>query len=102
MRTEKNKMSAWSIAIFIIIFCGLSALFLLLIMFFIYLPLWFWGPVGFSVILGFDIVWILVIKQIFKKYKKKKIFFMILGFAVSTAFLIFWLVDKLNIGHMFG
>jgi len=64
--------------------------------------IWFYGPIGLFFILCFNIAWVLIVRLLFKKYKKTKILFMTMGFAISTSALLVWFYDKIDISHMFG
>ncbi len=99
---KKNGLSQGEIALMAIltplIFCvtfGMSS-FLILLAFDGWT--WFWGPIGFFIILSSGIVWVYIARRLFKAYKKAKILFMTMGFAVSTSALIVWV----DMGHMFG
>jgi len=57
-----------------------------------------WGPIGFLIILGFGIAWVYIVRRLFKEYRKAKILFTTIGFAILTAALIIWILAK--IPHM--
>jgi hypothetical protein len=66
-------------------------------------PDWFLGPMGLLALLGFDIVWILVIKLLFKNYPKLIIFLILLGITLSASFLSWWIIEKTSLfDHIFG
>jgi len=61
------------------------------------MPSWFFGPVGLLIVLGFDVVWILLIKFLFKTHIKIKIILMLLGVTLSTAILCWWIAGVTGI-----
>ncbi len=88
-----------------LIFCvtfGTSHFIILFILGYSGPEIWFYGPIGVFVILVFYVIWFLFIRLLFRKYKKTKILFTTVGFAFSTSALIIWILEKINISHMFG
>ncbi|OHB62527.1 MAG: hypothetical protein A2168_01770 [Planctomycetes bacterium RBG_13_50_24] len=66
-------------------------------------PDWLLGPMGLLALLGFDIVWSLVIKLLFKSYPKLIIFLILLVIILSASFLSWWIIEKTSLfDHMFG
>jgi len=66
-------------------------------------PDWLLGPMGLLALLGFNIVWSLVIKLLFKNYPKLIIFLILLGITLSASFLSWWIIEKTSLfDHMFG
>jgi hypothetical protein len=105
MQKKENLITKLDVVVFMIIFFvifGISFYFSLPILN-THTPLWFFGPIGFMIIIIFDIVWILIIKILFRKYKKTRILFIILGFAISTSILIWLIIERIDLfDHMFG
>lgn len=66
-------------------------------------PDWLIGPKGLLALLGFDIIWVLVMKLLFKKHPKLKMFLISLGITLSASFLSWWIIEKTSLfDHMFG
>jgi glucan phosphoethanolaminetransferase (alkaline phosphatase superfamily) len=105
MQEKENQATKLNVGIFTIIFFvifGIS-LYLSLPILDRHTPLWFLGPIGFIIILIFDVVYPFVITILLRKNKNSKMLFIILGLAISTAVLVWLIIGKLNFfNHMFG
>lgn len=70
---------------------------------FSFVPEWFWGWIGFCIILGFDVAWILVIRFLIKKNIKIRIILTLLGLTFTTAVLTWWILENTpGSFHIFG
>lgn len=106
MEENENRLNKKVIVIFIIIFLSIfifSFWSLFSVMNSPIIPNWFVGPIGLVLILVFDMIWVITIKSLFKKYIKLKIFLIFLGITLSTSVLAWWLIGKTSfLDHMFG
>jgi len=70
---------------------------------FSFVPEWFWGWMGLCTIIGFDIVWIFVIRFLVRKNAKIRITLTLLGLAITTAVLTWWILENMSVSiHIFG
>jgi glucan phosphoethanolaminetransferase (alkaline phosphatase superfamily) len=56
------------------------------------MPSWFFGPIGLLMILAIGLIWILLIKSLFKRHIRIKIILMLLGATFLIAILFWWIV----------
>ena len=60
------------------------------------------SPIGPLVILAFDVGWCFIMKLLFKKYRKARIFFILLVLTVSVALLVGWIINQMISDMKFG
>ena len=100
-RFKKRNIAA--LAVLFIFVYGLSFYSLFDCSRFSFIPERFWGRMGFWTIIGFDIVWVLIISFLVRKNLKVRIILILLGLAFATAVLTWWILE--NSGgsfHIFG
>ena len=105
MQEKENKLTKRETVVFVIIFLGVFIISFCLMLYPLdrHAPLWFFSSIGLSVILIFDIIWVLIMRLLFRKYKKVSFFFIFSGLAISTAILSWWIIESLSLfDHMFG